>query len=149
MAADSRNPKASSAVVAKVMRANRASRTGPERDLAAALRAQGASGYRLNWKGAAGRPDVAYPGRRIAVFVHGCYWHRCPTCRLPLPKANREFWRTKFIRNRARDRRKRRELERDGWNVVEVWECWIRDNPGKVPSELRRRLKRSKRPARM
>lgn len=124
------------------MRANRATRTAPERILSAMLRSHGHPGYRLNWGGAPGRPDIAYPGRRIAVFVHGCFWHRCPTCRLPLPQANREFWKAKFRRNKARDRRKRRALERLGWQVIEVWECEIRDREATdaLPRQLARML---------
>lgn len=137
---DRRNPPASSAAVARSMSANRASRTGPERTLARALWHAGFRGYRLNWKGAPGRPDIAFPGRRVAIFVHGCFWHRCPTCRLPLPKSNREFWKEKFRANRARDRRKSKLLRNEGWKVHEVWECWIQERPLTVPTSLRRSL---------
>lgn len=109
------------------MRANRARDTGPERVLRRALRAAGHPGYRLNWRGAPGRPDVTYPGRRVAVFVHGCFWHRCPRCQFRLPKSNQEFWARKFELNQARDARNRAELEDRGWTVHEVWECDVRD----------------------
>ncbi len=109
------------------MRANRARDTGPERAIRRALRAAGHPGYRLNWKGVPGRPDVSYPGRRVAIFVHGCYWHHCPRCQPGLPRSNPEFWLRKFDLNRERDARKRRELEDRGWIVHEVWECDIRD----------------------
>ena len=66
------------------------------------LREIGLSGYRLHWKKAAGRPDIAYPGRKIAIFVHGCFWHRCPYCDLPLPKSHPEFWSEKFKRNKMK-----------------------------------------------
>ena len=114
------------------MRANRARDTGPERLLRRALREAGLGGYRLNWKRAPGRPDIAYPGRRLAVFVHGCYWHRCPSCYPNLPKSNRDFWARKFELNTERDRRKRRNLEDAGWSVIEAWECEIRDDVGRV-----------------
>jgi DNA mismatch endonuclease (patch repair protein) len=84
-------------------------------------------GYRLNWRGALGRPDISYPGRRIAVFVHGCYWHHCPRCYPNLPKSNPEFWARKFELNHERDARKRRQLEERGWTVFEAWECDVRD----------------------
>ena len=99
------------------MRANRARDTGPERRLRQALREARLGGYRLNWRKAPGRPDIAYPGRKVAIFVHGCYWHHCPRCYPNLPKSNPEFWARKFELNRERDARKRRDLEAIGWVV--------------------------------
>ena len=81
------NPPPSSPAVRNVMRANRAKNTGPELRLRRALREAGLGGYRLNWKKAPGRPDIAYPGRKLAIFVHGCYWHHCPRCYPNLPKS--------------------------------------------------------------
>jgi DNA mismatch endonuclease (patch repair protein) len=109
------------------MRANRARDTGPELALRRALRAAHLSGYRVNWRKAPGRPDIAYPGRQLAIFVHGCYWHHCPRCYPDLPKSNPEFWERKFALNRERDARKRGELEHVGWVVIEAWECDVRD----------------------
>jgi DNA mismatch endonuclease (patch repair protein) len=109
------------------MRANRARDTAPERRLRKALRDAGLGGYRLNWKKVPGRPDIAYPGRKVAIFVHGCFWHHCPTCYPNLPKSNTAFWARKFELNRERDARKRRDLERVGWCVIEVRECDLRD----------------------
>lgn len=117
------------------MRANRARNTGPERALRKALREAGLGGYRLNWKKAPGRPDIAYPGRKLAIFVHGCYWHRCPKCHPVLPKSNTEFWSRKFELNRERDSRKRHQLEGAGWRVLELWEC---DLGRKTPSAVER-----------
>ena len=105
------------------MRANRGKDAGPEKTLRALLREAGYSGYRLHWKRVPGRPDIAYPGRKVAVFVHGDFWHRCPRCNLPLPKTNREFWERKFALNAERDKRKVDALEALGWTVVVVWEC--------------------------
>lgn len=135
-----RAPAASSPSVRAVMQANRASNTTPERALRSSLRAHGFVGYRLNRQGIPGRPDIAFVSRRIAIFVHGCFWHRCPACALPLPRSNREFWKAKFRRNRERDARKRRELENLGWCVFEVYECWIRDNPQRLPLRIKRAL---------
>src|SRR5688572_563119 len=64
----------------------------------------GARGYRIEPR-LPGRPDLAFPKLRLAVFVHGCYWHRCKTCRLPMPKANAEFWQAKLDENQRRDDR--------------------------------------------
>jgi DNA mismatch endonuclease (patch repair protein) len=116
------NPPPSSPAVRAVMRANRARDTGPERRLRKALRDAGLGGYRLNWKKAPGRPDIAYPSRKVAIFVHGCYWHHCPRCYPKLPKSNPAFWARKFELNRERDKRKRSTLESIGWVVVESWE---------------------------
>ncbi len=125
MNVDNRNPPPSSEVTSKVMRANKGKGTGPELILRRALREAGLGGYRLNWKKAPGRPDIAYPGRKVAIFVNGCFWHRCPHCDLPLPKSHTEFWKQKFDRNVERDERKREELRDQGWKVLTVWECEI------------------------
>lgn len=119
-------PPASSAAASATMKANRVRDTGPELQMRAALRATGLGGYRLAWKAAPGRPDISYPGKHVAVFVHGCYWHRCPICDKPLPKNNADFWQRKFIRNQERDTRKTRDLEDAGWRVVQIWECEIK-----------------------
>lgn len=95
----------------------------------------------MHWK-AAGRPDIAYPGRHVAIFVNGCFWHRCPACQPSIPKSNTEFWNEKFRRNVERDERKRRELENQGWTVLTVWECELRDEPSRVLQEVVRALAR-------
>lgn len=107
--------------------------TKPETLLRAELRKAGLGGYRLHWTKAAGRPDIAYPGKRVAIFVNGCFWHRCPYCTPVLPKANRDFWVRKFTFNTERDARKTRQLEEAGWRVMTVWECQLRrDREGVV-----------------
>ena len=121
------NPPPSSAATRAVMQANRARDTRPERVLRKALRDAGHGGYRLNWRRAPGRPDISWPGRRVAVFVHGCFWHHCPRCHPNLPASNTAFWARKFELNRERDARKRRQLEEAGWHVHEIWECDLRD----------------------
>lgn len=121
------NPPPSSDNARNTMRANRGSNTGPERALRAALRQAGLSGYRLHWRQAPGRPDIAYPGRTVAIFVHGCFWHRCPRCNLASPKQHSEFWTRKFQLNVERDARKRAQLESAGWRVLEIWECDVRE----------------------
>lgn len=118
------------------MKANRAKDTKPEKALRLALREAGYPGYRLNWKSAPGRPDISYPGRKVALFVHGCYWHHCPKCNPTLPKSNPEFWARKFELNRERDARKRRDLEEADWLVYEIWEHEIRDRLDGVVAEI-------------
>lgn len=109
-----------------VMQANKSKNTKPELIVRSALREAGLPGYRLHWKAAAGRPDVCFPGRHVAIFVNGCFWHRCPYCALPEPKSNVDFWEAKFARNRERDARDREQLVAEGWTVVVVWECKLK-----------------------
>ena len=122
------NPLPTSPNTAKVMRSNRARNTGPEVAMRKALWSANIRGYRLHWKKVPGRPDIAFPRLHLAVFVFGCYWHRCERCRLPLPKSNTSFWSLKFDLNKERDHRKRVELEKVGWEVIDVWECEIKDS---------------------
>lgn len=133
---DNRNPKPSSEVTSRVMRSNKAKDTKPELILRKALRERGFPGYRLNWKKVPGRPDIAYPGRKIAIFVNGCFWHRCPYCQLSLPKTHTDFWKAKFERNVERDARKTMELESAGWYVITVWECEIKNDLSSVLSRI-------------
>ena len=110
------------------MSSNKAKNTKPELKLRKALYADGIRGYRLNWKKVPGKPDIAFPGRKIGIFINGCYWHRCPYCELPLPKTNTEFWKEKFEKNIKRDKKKEKELFDLGWTVLVFWECKIKTN---------------------
>ena len=96
------NPPPSSPAVRNVMRANRPETPAPS--AASPSAARSATG-RLSTQLAEGpgRPDIAYPGRKVAIFVHGCYWHHCPRCYPNLPKSNSAFWARKFELNRERD----------------------------------------------
>ena len=83
--------------------------------------------YRLHRKDLPGKPDIAFMGRKKAIFVHGCYWHG-HGCKIGKPpKSNLDFWLPKIERNRARDREKRSELEAIDWSVEEVWQCELKD----------------------
>jgi len=124
---DKRSPLPKNEVVSKVMSSNKSKDTGPEMMLRKSLKENGAGGYRLRWK-VPGKPDIAYPGKKIAIFVNGCFWHRCPHCNLPLPKSNTDFWSDKFEKNKERDRIKTALLEEKGWAVITVWECGINSN---------------------
>lgn len=84
--------------------------------------------YRLHGKGLPGRPDLVFANRRRVIFVHGCFWHRHPECRLArIPKSRVQFWRTKLDRNRERDLANQRELHGLGWDFLIIWECEIHD----------------------
>ena len=131
-------PTASSANARNTMRSNRARDTGPELALREVLRDAGLRGYRVDYRGAPGRPDVAFTKQQVAIFVHGCFWHRCPYCRPNLPRANREFWREKFRMNKKRDDRARAGLMNLGWEVIELWECQIKADLGQSVAKIRR-----------
>ncbi|QSQ19565.1 DNA mismatch endonuclease Vsr [Pyxidicoccus parkwayensis] len=86
--------------------------------------------YRLQYKKVPGRPDLAFPGRKKAIFVHGCFWHRHPDPACPLarvPKSRLDFWMPKLEGNRVRDLRKLQELHVLGWSALIIWECQLRD----------------------
>lgn len=121
--------------------------TKPEMLLRKALWSIGVRGYRLHWKKAPGKPDLAFPGRKLAVFVHGCYWHRCPYCQLDLPKSNQKFWQEKFNNNVARDARNVLELERSGWRVLTFWECELKKAVGTAALEVLAALENANNPA--
>ena len=124
---DGRAPIPKDENISKVMSSNKGKGTKPEIILRKALWANGIRGYRTNWKKLPGRPDIVFTKSRLAIFVNGCFWHRCPHCELPLPKTNSEFWESKFQANVERDKRKIVELEGLGWNVRTIWECEIKD----------------------
>lgn len=118
-------PPATNENVHKSMQGNKRANTKPELLMRQRLRQAGLTGYRLQWK-VPGRPDVAWPGKKVALFVNGCFWHRCPHCKLPLPKSNVEYWVVKFNRNVERDEQNLRALEEAGWKVHVVWECQLK-----------------------
>ena len=84
--------------------------------------------YRLHRKDLPGKPDLAFPGRRKAIFIHGCFWHG-HDCRrgARVPKTNRDYWEAKIRRNQDRDARHLQELKRMGWGALTIWECQLRD----------------------
>ena len=85
--------------------------------------------YRLHRKDLPGKPDLVFPCRRAAIFVHGCFWHQHadPACKIArLPRSNQEYWLPKLERNVARDAVHQEELRRLGWKVLMIWECEIR-----------------------
>ncbi|RYG25801.1 very short patch repair endonuclease [bacterium] len=113
------------------MQGNRGKDTKPEIALRKALWAAGLRGYRKNVTKLPGKPDVVFVRGRLAVFVHGCYWHQCPHCkRNRTPATNAEYWQAKFAANRERDARQQAQLEDDGWRVLVLWECEIKRGEG-------------------
>ena len=112
-----------SAVMARVKGRN----TTPERKVRKILTGLGAQD-RLHRKDLPGRPDIVMAGRRLAIFVHGCFWHGHDCARgARTPKTNRDYWTAKVAGNRARDGRAAESLIAAGWRVETLWECAIRD----------------------
>lgn len=112
-----------SAVMARV----KSKDTSPERTVRHILTGLGAR-YRLHRKDLPGSPDVVLPGRKLAVFVHGCFWHGHDCARgARVPKANRDYWLAKVARNKARDQQAQSALREGGWRVEIVWECELKD----------------------
>ena len=128
-----RSPAASSEATTKVMRANKRKDTKPELLVRQRLREAGLTGYRLQWK-VPGRPDIAWPGKKVALFVNGCFWHRCPHCQLPTPKSNVEYWVVKFERNKERDERNIRRSRRLAGRSTSSGSVSSRRRPSTRPS---------------
>lgn len=137
---DGRAPVPKDSRVSEQMSRIRSKNTKPERWMRAALTSLGIRGYRLNYAKAPGKPDIAFVGRRIAVFVHGCFWHGCPSCQPPRPKSNTDFWDRKLDRNIQRDRQKTRALRKVGWRVITVWECRLKKDPQAQARRVRNAL---------
>jgi DNA mismatch endonuclease, patch repair protein len=100
--------------------------TGPELTVRRLLHAMGYR-FRLHARELPGKPDIVFRSRRVALFVHGCFWHRHDCGLAYVPKTRSEFWQHKFEGNMARDQRTQRELKSAGWQVVVVWECQLGD----------------------
>lgn len=104
--------------------------TAPEMRVRTYLHAAGLR-YRLHDRSLPGRPDLVFQHQRIALFVHGCFWHRHPACRFATsPASNLAFWQQKFTANVERDRIKEEQLTGLGWTVLRIWECetWNEEN---------------------
>ncbi len=113
-----------------VMRRVKGKDTSPELAVRKALTALGAR-YRLHRKDPLGKPDIVLPGRKLALFVHGCFWHGHYCSRgSRVPKQHRDYWVSKVARNRGRDTRTREALAALGWRVETIWECELKDPAG-------------------
>lgn len=111
-----------------VMRRVKGRDTTPELTVRRALTRLGAR-YRLQRADLPGRPDIVMPGRRLAIFVHGCFWHGHACARgARVPKQNREYWTAKVARNVARDARNAEGLAALDWRVETIWECELKDS---------------------
>jgi DNA mismatch endonuclease (patch repair protein) len=138
---DKRVPQPKNANVSKVMRANKAKNTIPEIAVRKKLYSLGVRGYRLNYSKLPGRPDICFVSKKVAIFINGCFWHRCPKCNLPQPKHNSAFWQQKFEANVKRDKSKTQHLTDLGWKVLTIWGCEISEDLDKVAETIMNTLK--------
>lgn len=105
----------------------RASNTEPEKIVRSILH-KGGFRFRLNRKDLPGKPDIVLPKYKSVILVHGCFWHRHPQCKFAYnPKSRVKFWQNKFIKNVERDKFVKKELRKEGWKVIVVWECETRN----------------------
>lgn len=107
--------------------------------LLALLRESGMHGWRRHVS-VVGRPDFTWPHQRVAVFLHGCFWHGHRCGRNLVPRTNAAAWRTKIVKNQRRDRRTASALRRAGWTVLTIWECRLARNPRACLGRIRRVL---------
>lgn len=134
---DGRAPIPESPLTSRIMSHVRGKNTKPEVVFRKELRANGLGDYKIHPKKLPGRPDVYFPSKKIAAFINGCFWHRCPYCKPSMPKTHVAFWKKKFETNVARDKRKRAELKKLGIKSVVFWECQIKKNAPKLVARLR------------
>lgn len=119
-----------------VMRRVKGSGTGPELTVRRLIWRLGGR-YRLNRADLPGKPDIVLPGRKLAIFVNGCFWHGHDCARgARVPKTNRDYWLAKVARNRARDGAVGEALAAAGWRRETIWECALKD-----PERLEARVK--------
>lgn len=111
----------------KIMRAVRRADTKPELAVRKELHRLGFR-FRLHRKDLPGTPDIVLPRHLVAIFVHGCFWHRHTGCsKATTPRTRADFWGQKFAANIARDEKNEAALSEKGWRVVTIWECEIKD----------------------
>ena len=132
---DSLSPEERSEIMARV----RSKNSRPEMAIRKLVFALGYR-YRLHAKTLPGCPDLVFRPRRRVIFVHGCFWHRHPGCALArIPKSRVNFWTTKLEGNHKRDQRNKRALAREGWKVLTIWECQLK-NTVRLEARIRRFL---------
>lgn len=112
----------------KTMRAVKSKGTKPERQLFSMLAGMGLSGWRKHADDVAGKPDVVFDSYQVAIFLDGCFWHGCPVCKRPLkPQTNQAYWEGKIQRNKERALKYNQQLQKQGWEVIRIWEHEIQD----------------------
>src|ERR1700682_6168645 len=129
------NPLSRSEQMARI----RGKNTGPERSLRSALWSTGLR-YRIHPETPVGTPDIVLPGKRVAVFIDGCFWHGCPL-HYVRPRSRTDHWIARLRGNVERDRRQTLELEALGWSVLRVWEHDVHEALSEVVERIRQSAK--------
>lgn len=110
--------------------------TKPEILVRRLLKVEGIA-YRTNAKKLPGKPDIVLKDYKLAIFVHGCFWHFHSRCREGrVPSTRPEYWGAKLVKNKTRDAAKRRALKKLGWNVLTLWECQIEKKDSKIIQKI-------------
>jgi DNA mismatch endonuclease (patch repair protein) len=122
----------------EIMSKIRSVNTKPEISIKNFLRKSNAS-FEMHPNDILGKPDMVNRKKKVAIFIDGCFWHGCKTCRT-IPKDNRPFWKNKINYNRARRIKVKKLLKKEGWNVMEFWEHEVNKNPKKVVSSIIKKL---------
>ncbi len=122
---DKFDKKTRSSIMSKIRDKN----TSLETNFRKLLWKEGLRGYRIHCK-LPGKPDVVFAKRKVAIFMDGCFWHKCPKCYTP-PKTNKKYWLPKIDKNSMRDRKNVKMLKKKGFRVVRLWEHEIKKNPRK------------------
>jgi len=118
----------------------KAKNTRPEIVLRKLLSSHGIRGYRIHYK-LTGKPDIVFPKKKIAVFIDGCFWHKCPRCFVK-PQTNKGFWKEKINSNVERDKIVNKKLKKMGWKIIRIWEHELRKNLNKSYLKLFKEIKR-------
>ncbi|KUG19729.1 very-short-patch mismatch repair endonuclease (g-t specific) [hydrocarbon metagenome] len=119
----------------RVMSKIRSKQTRPEILLRKCLWRRGWRGYRINIKDLPGKPDIVFRSQKVAIFIDGCFWHKCPMCFVE-PKSNREYWLPKIEKNVARDQVANEQLQKMGWKVIRIWEHEVKEDVEKCAEKI-------------
>ena len=90
-------------------------------------------------KGIPERPDFANKSKKIALFIDGCFWHKCPRCYKP-PKSNKKYWKAKVERNTKRDKHVNRKMKKEGWTVIRFWEHQVKENELHIIKKINKQI---------
>jgi DNA mismatch endonuclease, patch repair protein len=112
----------------------RGKNTSPEMKLRKKIFSLGIRGYRLHYN-LPGKPDIVFTKKKIAIFVDGCFWHKCPIC-FQEPETRKEFWMKKIGSNVERDLKNTKQLQEEGWTVLRFWEHEIRKTPDNIVQKI-------------
>ena len=119
----------------RIMSRIRSRQTEPEIAFRRYLWQRGWRGYRINLKNLPGKPDIVYTSKKVAIFIDGCFWHKCPRCFVE-PKTNKNYWIPKIERNIERDLEQNNLLRNLGWSVVRIWEHEIEEDMDKCAEKV-------------